>query len=119
MVNQDFCRFLESIFRKDRTVGCDFKSQFIVVGLLINAEVFNCVFDVDNRGINRVDCDYVDLVVGALILFSSHPTSTHVDSQYNRESCAGIQNTDDKLGVHDFETTESFANVTGRELLSA
>ena len=52
MINEDFGRFLEGILRKDRTVGRDFESQFVVVGFLVNAEILHGVFHVLDRSVD-------------------------------------------------------------------
>ena len=119
MIDEDFSSFLEGVFGENRTVGCDLEGELIVVGLLVDAEVFNRVLDVLDRGVGRVDSDNVYLVVGILIFLSGNPATTLVDGHYDCETCARIQMTDDKLGIRNFESAEGFANVTGCELLSA
>ena len=104
MVNKDLCGLLQSIFGKDGSVGCNFESELVVVSLLINAEVLHGVLHILDRGIDGVDGDYIDGIIGSLVLLSGNPSAALIDSEVDGEACARIQMADDKVGVQDFES---------------
>ena len=80
MVNQDFSCFFESVFGVDRTVCNDFEGEFIVVGFLVYAEVFNGVLNVFDGGVDGVDGDSVDVIVGGDVFFGGDLATAFVDS---------------------------------------
>ena len=83
---------------------------------MINAEVLHGVLHILDRGIDGVDGDYIDGIIGSLVLLSGNPSAALIDSEVDGEACARIQMADDKVGVQDFESWEDFADVTGCEL---
>ncbi len=119
MVDQNLGGLLEGVLGEDGAVGGDFDDEFLVVGLLVDAEVFNCVLDVLDRGVNRVYGQGLDVGDFELVLVGGHPATAFVDCDLEVEARVGIQVTDDLLGIEDFKARKGLSDVTGFEHLLA
>ena len=117
VVYEDFGGLLESVFGMDRAVCGNLKREFVVVGLLVNAEVVNGVLHILDGGVDGVDCEDIDGIVGRCIFLGGNPTAPFVDCELNVECCVRIQITYDKVGVEHFEVRECLAYVAGFEHL--
>ena len=91
--------------------------KLVVVGFLVDAEVFNGNLDILNGSISGVDRDCVDVIVGSDIFFRGNPRTALINCQGDVEACVGFEVTDNELRIHNFETRESGRNVTGLEYI--
>ena len=73
MIDQDLCSFLKRLFGEDGAIGGDFNNQLLVVGLLVNAEVFYCVLHIFDWRIDRVDGQSLDILDIDLVLIGWLP----------------------------------------------
>lgn len=83
MIDEDFGGLFQRILGTDGTIGCNLKDEFIVVGLLLNAERLNSVLDITDWGVNRVDWEYVYIKAVLTILLSLDIATAFVDRQVN------------------------------------
>ena len=61
VVNQDFGSLFKRVFRVDGTIRCDFQHELVVVGLLLDTIWLYRILHVTDRGVNRIDWNYVDI----------------------------------------------------------
>ena len=79
MVNQNLGGLFQRLFRVNGTIRRNLKNQFFVVRFLFYTEVFNRIFHVPNRRIDRVDRNYVHIVGGVAVLIGGNVATAFVD----------------------------------------
>ena len=89
-MNENLGSFFQSVLRQDRSIGSNFNNQLFVVSLLFNAIVFSKILYVDDRSINRIDCNHVDGIVWIHIFIGRHITTTLVDGELDLEAYAWV-----------------------------
>ena len=119
MVDQYLGCLLEGIFWEYRPVGGHFESKLFIVRLLLHTIILDRIFDILDRGVDRIQSD--DRGVGPLlleefaVLIGRNPAATLVDGEIHRELRVRVEVADNEFGVQNFEPGESFTQVAGFE----
>ena len=117
MLDQNLGCLLECILRKDGTVGSDFENKFLVVSFLSYAIVLDIELDVDDRSVNGVNCNGVNILILLFILIGTNITTTFIDSEGHVELNVLVHVADDEIGVEDFKRVHDFVEVTCDDLV--
>ena len=113
MVDEDVGGILKGGLRGDGTVGDDLQEEFLVVGLLLDAEVLHRPVHLLDRGVDGVHGNRADRRVLVTHLLGRDEAAALGDREGDFQFDGGLQGADVKLGVQHLERRQSLGDVLG------
>ena len=83
VIDENLCGLLKGILRVNGTIRRHFKDELVVVGLLLDTIGLNGILDVTDRGVNRIDWNYVHIGAELPVLVGGHISTTFVNGKVN------------------------------------
>ena len=105
---EDFSSKSDGIFGRNRTIGCDFEREFIVVGMLPDAGICDGVVDGGDGSEKRIDEDRPKGIIIAFIFDRTAITFTGLDAEIGDEMSIFAERTNDVIGIENFDIRGAF-----------
>ena len=104
----------QSVVRSQAPVGPDFEDEFVVIGSLTDAGVFDGVFHPGDRRENGIDRDETDGLVGALVFIARGKSAADAHFELGVELVFLVHRADELVGIEDFVALDQL-DIAGRD----
>ena len=116
VLDENFCGLFQSLFGVNRPVGGNFQIQLLVVGLLLDAVVFDRVLHVLDGREDRVDRKRSELAFSGSVLLGRHVAAAFADRERHLHLRSRGQVTDHQVGIEDLEERQVIRDISGSQL---
>src|SRR5260370_17511330 len=89
----------QRVVRRQSSVGPDFQNEFVVIGALTNAGIFDRVFHARDRRKNGIDWDQTDRLIGALVLLAAGKTAADANFELSVKFMLLVDRANQLLGI--------------------
>src|SRR6202012_4613264 len=99
----------------DRTIGSDVKHQLFVVGFLLNTVVFDSIFNVLYRCVDRIDRYHTNISVRVFIFFAGYITTALVYSKLDFKRYRSVHVANNEVRVQNSKVVRELGDVASPE----
>src|SRR6266516_5302422 len=89
----------QRVVRRQSSVGPDFQDEFVIIGALTNAGIFDRVFDARDRRENGIDWDQPDRLIGALVLLAGGKTAADANFELSIKFMLLVERANHLFGI--------------------
>src|SRR4029077_6474661 len=92
----------QRVIRRQSPVGPDFQDEFVVIGALTNAGIFDRVFHARDRRKNGIDWDQTDRLIGALVFLAAGKAAADANFELSVKFVLLVERANQLLGIKHF-----------------